>query len=170
MFGSASEDIGANNHIAYPPSGHHEEAPDVLKFVRPLSSLPIFRERCRWRKSMIGHKAKSCMLFIVLQLFSWQIKTSLAHSAAMSSNDQDQNENQISSNDEPPYTITHQDGKLNVVFTSGDMKGQDFQIDLSKIPPPIDDGQPRQLEEEPSQPYSVLAIACWLEVEEGGAK
>lgn len=119
---------------------------------------------------MSGHKTKSCMLLILLQTFAWQSKIALAQAAVMSSNDQDQNENQISSNDEPPYTITQQDGKLNVVFTSGDMKGQDFQIDLSKIPPPIDDGQPRQLEEEPSQPYSVLAIACWLEVEEGGAK
>lgn len=105
---------------------------------------------------MIGHKAKSCMLLIFLQLFSWQSKIALAHSAVMSSNDQDQNENQISSNDEPPYTITQQDGKLNVVFTSGDMKGQDFQIDLSKIPPPVDGGQRRQLAEEPPYPYSFL--------------
>jgi hypothetical protein len=83
------------------------------------------------------------MLLIFLQLFSWQSKIALAHSAVMSSNDQDQIKNQVSSSNEPPYTITEQDGTLNVVFTSGDMKGQDFQIDLSKIPPPVDHGQPR---------------------------
>lgn len=96
------------------------------------------------------------MLLIFLQLFSWKSKTAAAHSAVMSSNDQNQNKNQVSSSDEPPYTITEQDGKLNVVFISGDMKGQSFQIDPSKIPPPVDDGQPRQLVEEPPYPYSLL--------------
>jgi hypothetical protein len=96
------------------------------------------------------------MLLIFPQLFSWQSKIALAHSAVMSSNDQDQIKNQVSSSNEPPYTITEQDGTLNVVFTSGDMKGQDFQIDLSKILPPVDHGQPRQLVEEPPYPYSFL--------------
>jgi hypothetical protein len=105
---------------------------------------------------MSGHKEKSCIFLIFLQLFSWQSKIALAQSAVMSSNDQDQNENQISSNVEPPYTITERDGRLNVVFTSGDMKGQNFQIDPSKIPPPIDYGQPQQLVEEPPYPYSFL--------------
>lgn len=58
--------------------------------------------------------------------------------------------------DKLPYTITEEDGKLNVIFVSGDMRGQNFQIDLSKVPPPVDNGQSRQLEEEPPYPYSFL--------------
>lgn len=105
---------------------------------------------------MHGYKAKSCMLLILLQTIAWYSRVSLARSAVMSSNNQDQNENQISINDEPPYTLTKQDGKLDVVFTSGDMRGQNFQIDLSKIPPPVDNGQRQQLVEEPPYPYSFL--------------
>lgn len=96
------------------------------------------------------------MLLIFLQLFSWQSKIAIVHSAAMPTNDQGQSKNQISGGNGPPYTIIEQDGKLNVVFTSGDMEGQNFQIDLSKIPPPVNDGQPRQLVEEPPYPYSFL--------------
>lgn len=36
------------------------------------------------------------------------------------------------------------------------MKSQDLLIDLSKIPPPIDNGQSRQLEEVPPYMYSFL--------------
>ena len=36
------------------------------------------------------------------------------------------------------------------------MSGQDLQRDLSKIPPPVDNGQSRQLEEQPPYPYSFL--------------
>ena len=68
----------------------------------------------------------------------------------MSNNNEDPNENQTSGNDAPPYTIIEQYGLLNVVFTSGQMKGDHFQID---IPQHIPTGQP-QLEEEPPHPYS----------------
>jgi len=58
-------------------------------------------------------------------------------------------------NETPPYTITkQQDGKLTIVFTSGPVKGDNFQLDLP--PPAENDGQSKQLEDEPSHPYSFL--------------
>ncbi|GAB7333746.1 hypothetical protein MBLNU13_g05277t1 [Cladosporium sp. NU13] len=60
------------------------------------------------------------------------------------------------SQDEPPYTVTEENGKLKVVFASGQMKGQDFQIELSQIPPPVDNGERHQDEAEPPYPYSFL--------------
>ena len=69
----------------------------------------------------------------------------------MPTNNEDRSESTTSKkNDDPPYTTTEQDGKLNVVFTSGPMQGDHFQVD---IPQHIPAGQP-QLEEEPPHPYS----------------
>lgn len=91
------------------------------------------------------------MLLIFLQIIALQSKVSLAHQAAMSPNDERRSESITSKqDDDPPYAITKQDGKLNVVFTSGPMQGDHFQVD---IPQHIPAGQ-SQLEEEPPQPYS----------------
>jgi hypothetical protein len=62
-------------------------------------------------------------------------------------------ENTPTSDSTEPYTITEQDGKLNVVFTSGPLQGQHFQIDR---PQHVDTRQPVQLEDEPPYPYSYL--------------
>lgn len=73
----------------------------------------------------------------------------------MSTNNGSHSESTTSNDDNVPYTITEQDGKLNVVFTSGPKKGESFQIDKPKH---LDDGQqqPQQIEEEPPYPYSYL--------------
>ena len=91
------------------------------------------------------------MLLIFLHIIALQSKVSLAHQAAMSPNDEPRSESITSKqDDDPPYAITKQDGKLNVVFTSGPMQGDHFQVD---IPQHIPAGQP-QLEEEPPHAYS----------------
>lgn len=100
---------------------------------------------------MACHKVKSCILLIFLQIIALQTKISLAHQAVMSPDNENRSESTTSKNDDdPPYTTTKQDGKLNVVFTSGPMQGDHFQVD---IPQHIPAGQP-QLEEEPPHPYS----------------
>jgi PHD/YefM family antitoxin component YafN of YafNO toxin-antitoxin module len=71
----------------------------------------------------------------------------------MPDNNEANNETTTSNSDTVPYTITEQDGKLNVVFISGPMQGQSFQIDR---PQHFDAGQSQQVEEEPPYPYSYL--------------
>lgn len=94
------------------------------------------------------------MLLIFLQILASQ---SLARQAVMAPSNEDQSESTMASvHEKLPYIITEEAGKLNIVFTSGEMKGHDFQIDLSKIPPPVDNGQPQQLAKEPPHPYSFL--------------
>ena len=106
---------------------------------------------------MSWHKAKSCMLLILVQLLTLQPRSSLARQPVVAPSNEDQSESTTTSvHDKLTYIITKEDGKLNVVFISGDMRGQDFQIDLSKIPPPVDNEQSQQLEEEPTHPYSFL--------------
>lgn len=106
---------------------------------------------------MSGHNARSCMFLMLVQLLALQPKSSLAHQPVVALSNEDKSESAATSgHDKLPYIITEEDGKFSLVFTSGDMKGQGFQIDLSKIPPPVDDGQSRQLEEEPPYPYSFL--------------
>lgn len=106
---------------------------------------------------MGGHKAKSCMLLILVQLLKLQPRSSLAHQPVMAPSNEDQSEGTATSiHKKLPYIVIEENRKLNVVFTSGDRRGQNFQIDLSKIPPPVDNGQPRQLEEETPYPYSFL--------------
>jgi len=53
----------------------------------------------------------------------------------------------------PPYTLTEQDGRINVAFTSGPMQGESFQIDR---PQSGNSEQPKQVQEEPLHPVSYL--------------
>jgi hypothetical protein len=74
----------------------------------------------------------------------------------MSNTNSETNSEHTTSNDDTvPYTITEQDGKLNVVFTSGPKQGENFQIEK---PHHFDTEhpQPQQVEEEPPYPYSYL--------------
>ena len=106
---------------------------------------------------MSWHKAKSCMLLILVQLLTLQPRSSLARQPVVAPSNEDRSESTTTSvHDKLTYIITKEDGKLNVVFISGDMRGQDFQIDNSKIPPPVDNEQSQQLEEEPTHPHSFL--------------
>lgn len=61
-----------------------------------------------------------------------------------------------SSDSKSPYTITEQDGKLNVVFTFGPQQGVSFRMDR---PPHVGSGEAlpaKQVDEEPSHPFSYL--------------
>jgi hypothetical protein len=53
----------------------------------------------------------------------------------------------------PPYTLTEQDGRINVAFTSGPMQGGSFQI---ARPQSVNTEQPKRMQEEPSHPYGYL--------------
>jgi hypothetical protein len=73
----------------------------------------------------------------------------------MSSNDhQDRDRETASSGDNVPYTITEQDGKIKVVFTTGPQQGDNFEI---RRPQTVGNGEsPRtkQSEAEPSPSFS----------------
>jgi hypothetical protein len=71
-----------------------------------------------------------------------------------SNNSPDLSPNTASGGDNVPYTITEQDGKIKVVFTSGPQQGDNFEI---RRPQTVGNGEsPRtkQSEAEPSHPFS----------------
>ena len=72
---------------------------------------------------MSGHKAKSCMLLTLLQIL---VSQSLARQAVMAPSNEDQSESTTTSvHEKLPYITTEEATKLNVIFTSDDMKGKD---------------------------------------------
>jgi len=73
--------------------------------------------------------------------------------ATMSENSSDAGQNPQPSTETVPYTITEQDGTVNVAFTSGPQQGDNFQIDR---PQGVGAGQPKKVEEEPPYPVSHL--------------
>jgi hypothetical protein len=73
--------------------------------------------------------------------------------AKMSNTNGDASPNAPPRDETQPYTITEQDGRINVAFTSGAQQGVHFQVDR---PQPASDGQSRQPQEEPSHPVSYL--------------
>jgi hypothetical protein len=60
------------------------------------------------------------------------------------------------SGDNPPYTITEQDGKIKVVFTSGPQKGDNFEISRPQTVGTGESSRTKQSEVEPSHPVSYL--------------
>jgi hypothetical protein len=69
------------------------------------------------------------------------------------SNNTDASQSAPPSDGSPPYTLTEQDGRINVAFRSGPQQGDSFQVDR---PQPTSTGQSRQPQEEPSHPVSYL--------------
>jgi hypothetical protein len=69
------------------------------------------------------------------------------------SNNTDASQNAPPRDEIPPYTLTEQDGRIHVAFTSGPQQGDDFQVDR---PQPAAAGQSRQPQEEPSHPAAYL--------------
>jgi hypothetical protein len=57
------------------------------------------------------------------------------------------------SGNNPPYTITEQDGKIKVVFTSGPQKGDNFEIPRPQTLGTGESSQTKQLEVESSVSY-----------------
>jgi hypothetical protein len=71
-----------------------------------------------------------------------------------SNNTSTYNRNTPPSGNNPPYTITEQDGKIKVVFTSGPQKGDNFEIQRPQTVGTGESSRTKQLEVEPSHPVS----------------
>ena len=95
----------------------------------------------------------------IFYLISPACKNSIHHTktrpgaATMSENSSDAGRDSQPSTETVPYTITEQDGTVNVAFTSGPQQGDNFQIDR---PQGVGAGQPKEVEEEPPYPVSYL--------------
>jgi hypothetical protein len=74
----------------------------------------------------------------------------------MSSNNPKRSRNAASSAENVPYTITEQDGKMNIVFTSGPQQGDNFEISRPHAIGIGEGSRTEQLEAEPPHPVSYL--------------
>jgi hypothetical protein len=73
-----------------------------------------------------------------------------------SNNNSDRSHDTASSGENVPYTITEQDGKIKVVFTSGPQQGDNFEIRKPQTVGIGEGSRTKQLEAEPSHPVSYL--------------
>jgi hypothetical protein len=85
------------------------------------------------------------------------LQSNYRNSASMSSNDDlDRSRDTASSGENVPYTITEEDGKIKVVFTSGPQQGDNFEIRKPQTVGIGEGSRTKQAEAEPSPSVSYL--------------